>query len=371
MDRSVERLPRRRTIGLRKGRGFARMRCRSQANHFASRNAELRTAATMRGGMVERRGLLTPVLLVCAATLMVWQSVALLRLFPSHDQSWYLIGAERLLHGTTLYGPDYSETNPPLIVWFSAIPVLLARWSSLSAMSCLRLTTLFLIGGSVWASVSLLRRQLGTARAALLAPLAVALVATFFLMNLYEFGQREQLMLAFTLPYLLALGRIDEQSRMEWVLLGLAAGVWCVPEAAAGADHCRRRALPCVCHPQLEAPVQPRASRFDCYRSGLSGSDSPADAALPQSDPSGLAQLLLGLWKFQHDVSPDSQPGPSHVAGGCRTRRFDAVCSVVCACLLPRISCLSPVSAHPWLYVFNTRDGTTRPFPRRRCSGWS
>ena len=43
----------------------------------------------------------------------------------NHDAAWLLHAAGRVLAGDALY-VDVDETNPPLIVWLSFAPVLLA-----------------------------------------------------------------------------------------------------------------------------------------------------------------------------------------------------------------------------------------------------
>lgn len=45
---------------------------------------------------------------------------------PLQDQCWLLYAAGRILQGTQLYGSKLIETNPPLVVWFSALPMFLA-----------------------------------------------------------------------------------------------------------------------------------------------------------------------------------------------------------------------------------------------------
>src|ERR1700748_2440902 len=67
-------------------------------------------------------------LLGCVAALLVGYAVAQLLLTPAgHDQTWYLYAAEQHLAGGQLYGPRLVDTNPPLIIWFSTIPVVVSR----------------------------------------------------------------------------------------------------------------------------------------------------------------------------------------------------------------------------------------------------
>ena len=50
-----------------------------------------------------------------------------------HDQLWFLLMAQRWLHGATLYGPQAFDSNPPLIIWLSALPVAMAAAPRLAA----------------------------------------------------------------------------------------------------------------------------------------------------------------------------------------------------------------------------------------------
>src|ERR1035441_3920914 len=54
---------------------------------------------------------------------------ALLSLLPAagHDQLWFLLMAQRWLHGPQSSGPEIFDANTPGIVWLSAIPVAAAR----------------------------------------------------------------------------------------------------------------------------------------------------------------------------------------------------------------------------------------------------
>lgn len=66
----------------------------------------------------------------------------LLALLPAvgHDQLWCLYAAQRILHGTKLYGPQLLESNPPLIMGMLLIPVALSNLLTIPA------TLLFKLG---------------------------------------------------------------------------------------------------------------------------------------------------------------------------------------------------------------------------------
>jgi hypothetical protein len=158
-----------------------------------------------------------------------------------HDQMEYLIEARRWLDGAEIYGPRIVEISLPLIIWVSAIPVMLASWlhrtGSVHALEILilRLLVLALIAASVVWSLRLVRRS-GLLRNGLAVLFfGLALVTAFFRISPYDFGQREHLLVLALTPYLLALVlRVgDRLSWKERLALGLVAGVsmWFKPQA--------------------------------------------------------------------------------------------------------------------------------------------
>ncbi len=144
----------------------------------------------------------------------------------NHDVAWLLHAASRVLAGQKLF-VDLLENNPPLIVWLSCAPILLARAVGISEVLAFRLLVLGLIASSLWVSAWALRRVLPDQTAARRLLLFLHL---FLLLALpgYHFGQREHLMLALLLPYLLlAFGRAMGCSlgrHLPWIL-GILAGV--------------------------------------------------------------------------------------------------------------------------------------------------
>jgi hypothetical protein len=155
---------------------------------------------------------------------------------PGHDQTSYLLEAERMLAGVELYGPHLSETNPPTIIWFSALPVLLARWLHGPPMFFLRLIVLALIFGSVAWCVRILRRSVAITNPLGIGVVALAVVVGEFCIGPYNFSQREVLLVVLIVPYLLACatGAVSGVSRGERFALGVAAGlaIWFKPQDA-------------------------------------------------------------------------------------------------------------------------------------------
>jgi hypothetical protein len=124
---------------------------------------------------------------------------------PLDDQSWLLYAAGRMLHGTQLYGPKLIETNPPLIIWFSALPDLLA---TLFHTSPLRIFQGFICGLILLSTAWTLRilRRAGIVHGRLMTCFAIALTLAIesSCTNSSDFGQREHLLVLLLLPYALA-----------------------------------------------------------------------------------------------------------------------------------------------------------------------
>ncbi len=142
------------------------------------------------------------------------------------DDTWLLHAAARVLAGETLY-VDVVETNPPLIVWLNFLPILLARAVGISEVLGLRLIVLGLIASSLLLSQWTLCRVLPD-RPASRRFLLVLSLFTLLPLTGYDFGEREHLLLAMILPYLLmASGRAMDRPMdgvMPWVV-GTMAGV--------------------------------------------------------------------------------------------------------------------------------------------------
>ncbi|MEG9436169.1 hypothetical protein JAO29_08325 [Edaphobacter sp. HDX4] len=165
---------------------------------------------------------------VACMVLYAMHQAAVLYTSPSgHDQSWYLIAANRVLNGAQMYGPYVSDTNPPLVVWFSVLPVLMSRIFPMSATMCLRLLVFVLLMGSTIWSMRMLRRWEVVQRGAVRAFGALAILYVGLRIDPWNFGQREHLFVILALPYLFAIGtgEISGLSRAERCALGVAAGI--------------------------------------------------------------------------------------------------------------------------------------------------
>ena len=165
-------------------------------------------------------------ILLSAAVVVYCVARELLSTFLHRDPSSYLYEAGRMLAGDTLYGPRLNETNPPLIIWISAIPVALGALLHIPVILTLKLCIFALLALVTFWCYSLLRRagvQLSGPQRLLMA-LAIPLAA--LLTQPDSFAQREQLLVLFFLPYLVdASAGVVSSSFVERVFLGVLAGI--------------------------------------------------------------------------------------------------------------------------------------------------
>jgi len=123
-----------------------------------------------------------------------------------HDPAWLIHGTEVFLDGGKLYR-DVFELNPPLIFYLTVPPVWLARQFHLFDIDTFVVYVFGLIALSLWASWLALSKDEALPPwirtfTLLAAAIAVAICPAG------NFGQREHLMIVFSLPYLLlAAGR--------------------------------------------------------------------------------------------------------------------------------------------------------------------
>lgn len=144
----------------------------------------------------------------------------------NHDVAWLLHAAARVLDGERLYR-DVVETNPPLIVWLNFAPIWLARAAGISDVLAFRLLVLVVVAFSLWLVGRVLRQTLPDRPAGRLAILLVSLFALLPLVG-YDFGEREHLLFALVLPYLmLVAGRaagVPMRGSTPWIV-GIMAGL--------------------------------------------------------------------------------------------------------------------------------------------------
>ncbi len=155
-----------------------------------------------------------------------------LRLPLKDDVAWLLYVARRWMAGRELY-VDLVEVNPPLIVWISAIPIRIAAWLGIQPERvAMPFFMTAVLGCGFWAAC-LLRGYASDARHGLFAdrlPVFAALGTVLLAVPGMELGQREHLLLAAGLPYLVLFARSLGGHRPAWpiaVAAGVLAGLGC------------------------------------------------------------------------------------------------------------------------------------------------
>lgn len=143
----------------------------------------------------------------------------------NHDASWYLIATDMFLDGARLY-TDILEINPPLAFYLTVPPVAVARIFSadpttvyffyLIAIAC---------ASAVWVLAILEMSELSDRERRFLFP---GILTALFILPLAEFGQREHLMLIFSMPFVLSQAfrhRLPQLDVPHQIALGAAASL--------------------------------------------------------------------------------------------------------------------------------------------------
>src|SRR5580698_2928796 len=139
--------------------------------------------------------------------------VAALRSPLKDDIAWLLYVARRWMAGRTLY-VDVVEVNPPLIVWISAIPLEIARWLDVGPQFVAKPVFVAAVLACAWWAASLLRMQ-GNLFAERL-PVFAAIGSALLILPGADLGQREHLLVAAFLPYLVLFARsLDSRTVLD------------------------------------------------------------------------------------------------------------------------------------------------------------
>lgn len=150
-----------------------------------------------------------------------------LRSIARPDIGFLLYAAGRVLDGARLY-VDVVEINPPLIVALNIPPVAIARLLGVSEILVYRLGFALVLCGALGLAWRGLGRALPSEDRALRRGLLVLLAFVLFPVSAQDFGQREHLLLALVLPYLLtAAGRAAgrDPARGEAIGIGVLTGI--------------------------------------------------------------------------------------------------------------------------------------------------
>ena len=120
----------------------------------------------------------------------------------NHDVAWYLYSAQAYLDKGTLYKDIFWEVNPPLALYLTVLPVFLAGLIHASPIDMFILYIFFFVALSLVLVGHLLSRITGLTRLHQYSILS----GMFLLLVIFpggDFGQREHLMVIFSLPYLM------------------------------------------------------------------------------------------------------------------------------------------------------------------------
>jgi hypothetical protein len=147
------------------------------------------------------------------------------RSLPSADVSFYLYGTNRILDGARLY-VDVVEVNPPMVFVIDMPAVLVARWLHVSDVAAYRTFVVAILIISLALSQSSLRLLCGAGGPSR-ALVNFLLVLALFAVPGEAFGQREHVMLALAVPYVLSASTWAAGLRpsRNAVLIGVLAGV--------------------------------------------------------------------------------------------------------------------------------------------------
>ena len=139
-------------------------------------------------------------------TLVAAGMAALLALLPAagHDQLWFLMMAHRWLAGAQLYGPQVFDSNPPGIVWLSALPVLLANALHIPTTFAAKLLVTVLETAASLLSLYFLRKARPSTTRYEIPALLFSAITLFYVIPARDFGQRDQILAFLILPYILA-----------------------------------------------------------------------------------------------------------------------------------------------------------------------
>lgn len=152
--------------------------------------------------------------LLVLGVLSEWRSV------PTSDVGWLLHVTQVVARGGELYR-DVFEINPPLIVWLKLPLVMLAEVVGVNALAVYRVAVLALMLACGWGTRRLVVRD-DPVLANVTAFLAVVFLAV---LPIGWFGEREHLLVALVLPYVVLAGAAEPRSAKHRAIIGALAGL--------------------------------------------------------------------------------------------------------------------------------------------------
>ena len=123
----------------------------------------------------------------------------------NHDVSWLMSASKRMVEGGS-YTNDFFELNPPMILYVYIPAIYLVKTLSISTMLALRIWIFSLATCSLILCYFFLRTNPW---------LLICMAATFLILPIYEFGQRESILLMLMMPYLLLVSCRLEGARIS------------------------------------------------------------------------------------------------------------------------------------------------------------
>jgi hypothetical protein len=163
------------------------------------------------------------------------------------DIAWLLYVARRWMAGRELY-IDLVEVNPPLIVWISAIPLEIAKWLDADPQFVAMPVFIAAVLACGWWAASLLQPRGGIFANRI--PVFAAIGMVLLIVPAADLGQREHLMIAAFLPYLVLLARELDRGRVPFsaaILAGAMAGLGCALKPRYGLTFASLEIL-ALCH---------------------------------------------------------------------------------------------------------------------------
>ena len=164
------------------------------------------TSVPRRRWLAKTYALAQPLAVISLISIMLFSAALEFSTPLHHDVLWYLIAARTFIQGGTLY-KTVIDPNPPFIVLFSLISILLADLLVISADFAFRLLVFAVTGLSLFLTWSLLARIEVLEQVERL----LLLISTAWILTAAAhpyFGQREHLLIVFSLPYLvIVMGR--------------------------------------------------------------------------------------------------------------------------------------------------------------------
>src|SRR3990167_6036054 len=146
--------------------------------------------------------------------------------YLSHDISWHLIETQRFLAGGT-YSQNFMDIDPTIIIYTLIIPVLIAKYLVMNIVWVTRCYVFLLCLISLCCCLTVLKKLFFNNRL-MLNVVAITISFILLILPIYEFGQRDHLMLVFIFPYLCMICALVSGfvfSRKLSMMISLLAGI--------------------------------------------------------------------------------------------------------------------------------------------------